>query len=199
MPVQLGDLGQPGFDQPIALMMDCHRRIESFLGVLEHVAAQSAGQPLDDRAAAAVRSALRYFNTGALNHTADEELSLFPRLQALDRDDLTPILEGAAHLEAQHRRAEVIHERIRDRFQRWLDHGRIPPDDHAALTRDLDALRALYSEHIAFEDKVLFPAAQAALDHDAITRIGREMAQRRGLTDINQRLWTGEPEGAATP
>lgn len=48
MPVQLGAKGQPGFDEPIDLMMDCHRRIEHFLSILQRVAEQSDGCQLDE-------------------------------------------------------------------------------------------------------------------------------------------------------
>jgi len=44
----------------------------------------------------------------------------------------------------------------------------------------LEELDRLYTEHIAFEDKVLFPAAARVLGADALRRIGEEMAARRG-------------------
>ena len=47
MPIPLGTTGQPDFTQPIELMMDCHRRIEHFLGVLQRVVERYADQPLD--------------------------------------------------------------------------------------------------------------------------------------------------------
>ena len=55
MSVLLGSMGQPGFDEPIALMMDCHRRIERFLGVLQHVAAHCGSGRLDEESQRAVQ------------------------------------------------------------------------------------------------------------------------------------------------
>jgi len=183
MPVQIGDRGQAGFDEPIALMMDCHRRIERFLAVLERIADRFAGAPLDAEASQALRTALRYFQTAAPKHTADEEDSLFPALRALGRPDLAELLDRAEALEAQHRRAEEMHARVQTLADRWLETGSLDPASLEALQRDLASLRSLYQEHIDFEDNTLFPEAQRLLDADVLERIGREMASRRGLAD----------------
>jgi len=183
MPVQLGDKGQPGFDEPIALMMDCHRRIEGFLAILERVADRFAGSPLDAEATRAMRMALGYFKTAAPRHAADEEDSLFPALRALDRDDLADLLERAEALEAQHRRAETLHDHVHERAERWLKEGSLDAHSLESLRGDLASLRTLYREHIDFEDRVLFPAAARALDREDIQRIGTEMAARRGLAN----------------
>jgi hemerythrin-like domain-containing protein len=181
MPVQLGTRGQPGFDEPIALMMDCHRRIESFLGVLERVADQFAGGPLDGEASAAVRKALRYFREAAPRHTADEEDSLFPEIRRVDSPEAAALLERAAVLEAQHRQAEALHDRVHSLLERWLDEGRLDAAAGTTLRDALSALRLIYHEHIAYEDHTLFPAAQRLLDPEAIARVGQAMAERRGL------------------
>jgi Hemerythrin HHE cation binding domain len=76
MPVQIGATTH-SFSQPIALLSDCHRRIEMFLGTLEKVAAQ-IDQPLVDDARRSLESALRYFREAVPKHTADEEQSGFP-------------------------------------------------------------------------------------------------------------------------
>jgi len=183
MPVQLGDRGQPDFTRPIEMMIDCHRRIESFLAVLERVADRNAGGELYDEASRALRAALHYFQTAAPNHTADEEDSLFPALRALERADLEPLLEQAEELEKQHTRAVALHERVHEVAQRWLESGTLDTRSLEAMRRDLATLRTLYQEHIAFEDGTLFPEAERALGETAVERIGREMAARRGITD----------------
>ena len=40
MPVQLGSQPEHGFDRPLGLLSDCHRRIERFLEMLQKVAEQ---------------------------------------------------------------------------------------------------------------------------------------------------------------
>lgn len=48
MPMSLGTRSQPGFDRPLELMKDCHRRIERFIDVLIRVVDETAGGPLPD-------------------------------------------------------------------------------------------------------------------------------------------------------
>ena len=65
MPINLGTTGQPDFTEPIDLMMDCHRRIEHFLGVLQRVAGRYTDQPLDAQGRDALETALNYFRSAA--------------------------------------------------------------------------------------------------------------------------------------
>lgn len=180
MPVSLGQQGQPGFDRPLDLMSDCHRRIESFLALFGRVLDRYASGDPDEEGANALRTAQRYFREGAPRHTEDEEHSLFPRLRELERDDLRELLEAADRLERQHDEAERLHALVDACVDRWLDAGRLPAADAKAMASDLEALDRLYTEHIAFEDTVLFPAAARALGAEALRRIGEEMAARRG-------------------
>ncbi len=180
MPVALGTQGQPGFDRPFELMSDCHRRIEHFLAVLRRALERYAKRELDDECSNALRTAQRYFREGAPRHTEDEEVSLFPRLRALGRENLRELLDAADRLEREHEEAERIHAAVDARIDRWLGGLRLTPDEARAMASDLDALDRLYSQHIAFEDRVLFPAAARALGREAMRRIGEEMAARRG-------------------
>ena len=179
MPVQLGAKGQPGFEEPIDLMMDCHRRIEHFLSVLQRVAEQSDGCHLDEPSRRGVQAALRYFREAAPNHTADEEHSLFPRLREIDSEFIGALLDEADRLEAQHRDAEQLHGRVELAFDRWLTCEIISSDALHALRQDLRALGELYQEHIRYEDEVLFPVSQRLLDKEDKRDIGREMERRR--------------------
>jgi len=180
MPVPLGQRGQPGFDRPLELMSDCHRRIESFLDLFGRALDRYASRDLDEEGANALRTAQRYFREGAPRHTEDEEHSLFPRLRELGRDDLRELLEAADRLEQQHDEAERLHASIDAQVERWLDAGRLTPVEAEAMASDLEKLERLYAEHIAFEDEVLFPAAARALGDEPLRRIGEEMAARRG-------------------
>lgn len=180
MAVQIGSLGQPGFDTPFALMSDCHRRIEHFLGIFQRVVDEYASIPLDDEAEKALVVAVRYFRESAPNHTADEEDSLFPRLRSLDRDDLEDLLVEAERLERDHKQAESIHNSVDKRVNRWLESGSLDRDEIKQLRNDLDTLGALYARHIHFEDSVLFPRAEEMLSRAEVKNIGSEMAARRG-------------------
>jgi hemerythrin-like domain-containing protein len=181
MAVQIGSLGQPGFDSPFALMSDCHRRIEHFLGIFRRVVDEYASKLLDDEAKKALVAAVRYFRESAPNHTADEEDSLFPRLRSLEQEELEDLLVEAERLERDHDQAEKIHGSVEELVHRWLESGSLEEDDINQLRSDLDALSALYSRHIHFEDCVLFPRAKKVLSRAEVRDIGLEMAARRGV------------------
>ena len=82
MAIQIGAKPDSGFDDPIGMLKDCHRRIESFLGILCVVVERAQGRSLTGEERDAVQAALQYFRSGGQRHTADEEESLFPRLRA---------------------------------------------------------------------------------------------------------------------
>jgi len=160
-------------------MMDCHRRIEHFLGVLERVAEHSGADPLGEEAERALMVALEYFRHAAPKHTADEEISLLPRMHSLADPALAEVLSDAKQIEADHRRAAAMHEWIDLSASRWLDRGALDSDEAATLRSTLRTLRELYRRHIAFEEERLFPAAAESLGSDALAEMGREMAARR--------------------
>jgi hemerythrin-like domain-containing protein len=183
MPVTLGARPEHGFDQPLGLLSDCHRRIESFLGMMIRVLEQSNGGrgPLTREARAAMEAALRYFDVAAPRHTQDEEQSLFPRLRASDDPDAHAVLQRIESLEVDHRHAEAMHEEVNRLCRKWLDAGSLEAEELRRLGELLGGLRATYARHIALEDTELFPLAARVLDRRQLAEVGREMARRRGV------------------
>ena len=59
MAIQIGAKPDSGFDDPIGMLKDCHRRIESFLGILCVVVDRAQGRSLTDEERDAVKAALR--------------------------------------------------------------------------------------------------------------------------------------------
>ena len=178
--IAIGTSTDHGFDRPLGLLSDCHRRIERFLRILDITAAAAAGRALTGDERRGSEAALRYFATAAHTHTADEEDSLFPRLRAAADPAANRALAMVAGLEQDHREAERRHAEVEQLVRRWLDHESLDPAAAAALRGHLAALGALYAAHIAIEDHELFPAAARVLSAEAISRIGSEMAVRRG-------------------
>ena len=70
--IQIGAKPDSGFDDPIGMLMDCHRRIEHFLHILCAVAERAYGRALTAEETSAVQAALQYFRAGGRRHTADE-------------------------------------------------------------------------------------------------------------------------------
>ena len=124
MPVTLGAKPDHGFDEPLGLLSDCHRRIEHFLGVLRRVAEAGHGEPLAPAQAEALTAALRYFKTAAPRHTDDEERSLFPRLRAAGDPRVGEAMAEIDALEADHRAAAAAHRAVEELGLEWMDRGR---------------------------------------------------------------------------
>lgn len=179
MPIQIGQRADHGFDEPLGLLSDCHRRIEHFLNVLATIAEDAAGGELIPSYRRALEGAVTYFAVAAPKHTADEEVSLFPRLRDSDDAALIQALAALDSLERDHDEADA-HQAAVDRLVRqWLAVGRLSETDTARLRDLLTRLQALYRRHIAIEDREVFPAAARGLDRAQIVQIGSEMAARR--------------------
>ena len=172
MPVQIGAKPDSGFDDPIGLLKDCHRRIERFLDVLCRIAEQANGRGLSPEEVDAVKTSLRYFRESGPRHNADEEESLFPRLQQAPE-----ILSQVHQLEDEHMRSMRLHESVDQQFTAWLAEG--APRDADRLLRETAELREIYTGHIRIEEEVVFALAAAVLDRHAIAAMGEEFRSRR--------------------
>lgn len=179
MPIQIGQRADHGFDQPLGLLSDCHRRIEHFLGVLVIVDAQVSGAALSAEQRRALEGALTYFEAAAPKHTADEEESLFPRLRASGDPAASEAMALLDALEHDHRAAEADHAAVDMLVRRWLADDRLAAPDVTVLREALARLQRLYQRHIAIEDQQLFPAAARLLSPQQVEEVGREMAGRR--------------------
>jgi hemerythrin-like domain-containing protein len=138
-------------DRPLEHLVACHRRIEDRLSVLE-------------RAGEAIAGCFRFFDSNGAWHTADEEDSLFPRIQAR----LTPEeLAFLKQLEQEHREAEGLYSELQDLAGRFRTvAGR---------------LCELYRGHIAAEDETLIAIGNRVLAEAELREISGEMKARRGL------------------
>ena len=182
MPIQIGQRPDHGFDQPLRLLSDCHRRIEYFLRVLIAIDERLAGGALTPAQRADLEAALTYFETAAPKHTADEEESLFLRLRETRTTEAADVFEVLARLERDHDEAERHHRAVDTVGRRWLSAGSLDPEAACALGAHLAALQAIYQEHIDVEDRELFPSAARLLSSSQLAEIGREMAARRAPT-----------------
>ncbi len=175
MPVTIGQGPAPDFDRPIELMIDCHRRIEKFLLVLDHVARKAI---LDAQTRPALDTALTYFKTAGARHNTDEEGDLFPALSALG-GQAAELVEKMNRLAAEHRLAEIVHHRLDELGGQWLKVSQLSEVDLAEFRRLIKQLIGFYTRHIAMEETEVFPVAAKALDSATLQQIGRNMRARR--------------------
>jgi hemerythrin-like domain-containing protein len=180
MPITIGAKQESGFDDPIGLLGDCHRRIERFLSTLVAVADQARVGRLNHDQRIALETALRYFREAAPRHTADEEESLFPVLCRTGK--LEPaILAKIVALKEDHEQATRYHHQTDRIGCRWLADGELQAGELDSLNIALTSLTNLYRGHIKVEDEVVFPRAVQALSDSEKAQLGCEMASRRGL------------------
>lgn len=179
MPIQIGAKPDSGFDDPIGMLKDCHRRIERFLDLLCLVAERAHERSLTAEEQSAVLTSLEYFRTGGERHTADEEESLFPRLRA----ELAPAtLERIDGLESDHHEAAGLHHAVEQLYIQWISAGTLKPDEQQQLLQATRRLQQLYAEHIQIEETVVFPHAAAILQPPALEAMKTEFIARRNLT-----------------
>jgi hemerythrin-like domain-containing protein len=174
--IQIGAKPDAGFDNPIGMLTDCHRRIESFLHVLCVVADRARGKSLSEEESAAVTSALNYFRAGGKRHTADEEESLFPRLRGVSADEALKELD---RLEGDHERANDLHEAVEKLFVKWMESGWLVKDDEQMLLDATEELECIYKVHIKVEEEQVFPEAARTLDKKTVEAMGQEFRARR--------------------
>jgi hemerythrin-like domain-containing protein len=157
------------------MLKDCHRRIESFLGILCVAVERAQVRSLAGEERDAVQAALQYFRSGGQRHTADEEESLFPRLRA----SAAGSLEEIGRLEGDHRQANYLHESVEHLYVMWIASGVLGPVEMEQLLSETGKLKLLYSEHIQVEETIVFTRAAQVLDSQTIADIGSEFRIRR--------------------
>jgi hemerythrin-like domain-containing protein len=167
----LGDVGAPSFDDPLGMLRACHGRIERQLATLERLARHLPEHGADADARAAARAILRYFDTAAPNHHADEEASVFPRLIARSpaaRDLVQQLDSEHATLAANWRKLRPLLSGIASGQRATLPPGLV------------HEIHEAYDAHIATENDVLLPMCSDILKPEELAAIGGEMAARRG-------------------
>ncbi len=163
----------PGFDDPLGMLEACHGRIRKQFATLARLAEHLPEHGCSEDARSAARAVLRYFDTAAVNHHADEEESIFPRLVALRGEEARRIAE---ELERDHERLAMRVARLRP-YLVAIERG-----ERADLPEDVvEDARNAYDAHIRREEAILIPLAAAALDAATLRTIGEEMAARRGV------------------
>jgi len=181
MPITIGKKNESDYSNPLGLLSDCHRRIEQFLEVLIKVASRARGAELNEDQQQALEVALRYFREAAPKHTRDEEESLFPRMLASSDERARPAISLLEGLHADHELADSGHAEVDALGRRWISEGVLSRESTDRLIELLDRLHSTYQNHIAVEDREVFPLAGRILSSEELAAVGREMATRRSI------------------
>lgn len=186
MPVTIG-AAESSFSNPIGLLVDCHRRIDRFLQILQTITSEKRGRSLNAEYRRALDTALKYFRDAAPKHTADEEEDLFPALRSLvghahvEQGGIEQVLRQIDRLENDHNLAAKWHRECDEIGRRWLRDDGLCLRDTARFEIVLSLLLRLYRSHIAIEEHEIFSTAQTALSDKEKAVIGHSMALRRGV------------------
>ena len=170
--LSIGQPPAPQFDDPLGVLRACHRRMERQLTTLSRLRRHLPLHHADEDARIAASATMRYFDTAARNHHADEEMSLLPRLAEADAA-LVPVI---AQLVREHEDLETRWLRLRPLLTAICARasGHLP-------VKDVEAFCEAYRAHIAREEGTLLERASEILDAATLAEIGAEMAARRDL------------------
>lgn len=166
-----------GFDEPLALLHACHDRVRRSLSLLQRLCERVRERRIDDAVRDAARDVLRYFDRAAPLHHEDEEKLVFPAVRAAATDSITR--NAIVRLQEQHLLMASGWQVLRVPLQALADGDDAAFDDTAC--RAAERFIALYREHAAVEEMLIFPAAAVVMDADALARAGQDMARRRGV------------------
>ena len=165
------------FEVPLEMLSACHFRIEQQCATLRRLVAHLATHGADEAARSAAASVMRYFDTSAKLHHADEEKDLFPALlESMAGSDPVCLREMTQGLAVEHRELEALWQRVRVVLEQVIEGLSVP-----LASEDVEALVGLYERHIRREEDELLPMAARLLGDDALERIGCAMRERRGI------------------
>ncbi|MEO5733297.1 MAG: hemerythrin domain-containing protein [Rubrivivax sp.] len=167
-----------GFEAPLEMLSACHGRIDDQCALLQRLLTHVRSHGVDSQACDAALAVIRYFDTAAVLHHADEEQNLFPALlESMAASDPVCLRQLTQDLATQHRELEARWRRVRASLQRLVDQR-----DAAALDGDdIDRLVTGYKSHIETEERELLPMAARLLGTAQLDEVGRAMRERRGV------------------
>ena len=163
------------FDDPFAILEACHQRIARMLRTLERLPAHVAARGADREALEAIARVRRYFDEAGPDHHADEEVDLFPAARAAAREaGDTAAVHEIDRLEREHREMERTWSALRAHLDA-LTGGAVASVDTALVGHFV----ALYRDHVAREEGIVFAAAKPRLDTTARAPLAAAMVARR--------------------
>ncbi|MCB2005227.1 MAG: hemerythrin domain-containing protein [Rhodoferax sp.] len=168
-----------GFEVPLEMLAACHGRVQHQCETLGRLVVHLAQHGADLQARQAATAVMRYFDTAARHHHADEEVDLFPALlESMAGSDAVCLRELTASLVADHRELEHHWSRLRRQL------ALVAAGQATRLTDDVVAdFVSLYERHIAREESELLPMAQRLLSEEELDRIGLAMRVRRNAVE----------------
>lgn len=156
-----------------ALDLD-HQQIMRMLADMSRLAVQLESNPVDAQAQERARRIFVFFNENARRHHADEEQHVFP---ALIRNGDDPLVQQILRLQEDHGWIESDWLELAPQFESIAAGYHWHNPEQLALA--VPVFSALYHDHIALEESLIYPQAKARMTPRDLAGMGREMVQRR--------------------
>lgn len=182
MSTQFPGFGGPSasVEAPLEMLAACHMRILRQCDTLERLISHLQTNGVDQQARQAASNIMRYFNTAAIDHHADEEQDLFPAmLESVGGSDAVCIKDLIYTLENQHAHLERLWIKIKPNLNE-ISNG----IDSDVCNETIRTFVNSYRTHIKLENEELLPLANRILDISLLNRIGESMRVRRGIKYI---------------
>ncbi len=168
----------PDFSQPIAVLKHCHDRIRKQLATLQNLLTHLPRHGNDAAAQQAAKAVLKYFDSAAPNHHADEEQDLIPMLRATAQGaDAALLAELVPAILAQHQQMDTDWGIIKAQLEQ------IANGSGTALSgADVSRFSEAYLAHMEKEEQNIAPMAKRIFSEEQMAKLGTAMQVRRGIT-----------------
>jgi hemerythrin-like domain-containing protein len=162
----------PNFSDPLGLLKACHKNILAFCDQLEELAAKIESGPIGFEIAGSAGKVYRYFKTSGKHHHDDEEIDIFP---ILNRTSLK-LADRVNRAKREHARQDELWATIAPQLA-----NPVMIKDGAAFAATAREFIESQRAHVQFEEDELLEIAQHLIGHAELEKIGRKMAERRGV------------------
>ena len=167
----------PDFSQPIAVLKHCHDRIRKQLATLDNLLAHLPQHGNDAAAQQAAKAVLKYFDSAAPNHHADEEQDLLPMLRATAQgDDAALLARLAPAIVAQHQQMDQDWNIIKTQLEQIANGS-----GTALSAADVARFSEAYLTHMETEEQNIAPMAKRIFSEAQMAQLGAAMQVRRGI------------------
>lgn len=162
--------------QPFDMLDTCHQQIVSNLQLMGDLVAHLQEHGVDGKAQTMARAIFLFFMNTAHQHHIDEEKHIFPALINSGDDTL---IRHTLRLQQDHGWIEEDWLELAPQFEsiaagyNWFN--------LELLAHAVPVFQALYQDHMALEETMIYPEAKARIAQWDLQGMGREMAERRRL------------------
>lgn len=165
-----------GFDDPLEMLLGCHRRIERQLETLRRLREHLDRHGVDADASGAAQAVLNYFGRAATHHHQDEEADLLPMLEARidEAGEAARFKQFREQLERDHRTLEAAWARLRKPLE-----GIAEGLARNLPAQDVDGFVQGYLGHIRFEEATIKALFERWLGEADRRTLGLAMSARR--------------------